>query len=411
MDPPTLEHRHLRSALEFAVLMSNEGRKRRPPLPFPPAMKKYLSMQRLPTAALGPLRRIIEADPDFRRRLAAGAVPELVDPIGILWYTRPDGWQDRVIELVEETERRERESDAQAGAQRERKRREAAEQVAVRARAEVVGLEARMAELTAELVLRRAEVTELESSNAELRTELIEARNETRHANDRATAAIRRVEQLTADRDRAESRRADAEEARDEVLADRVDAGVEAARLAEVSDLARQLAAQLSAMTEQTSGAGGNDRRRAERRALSLPGGVVGDSDAATEHLLRSGASVLVDGYNVSMLGWPDLPIGEQRRVLLDALENVGRRFGADIAVVFDGAGIAGTAADQRRLVRVVFSAEGVTADDVIRAEVARLPAARPVVVVTDDAEIVRDVRAMGANTVASGRFLATARR
>jgi predicted RNA-binding protein with PIN domain len=411
VDPPSLEHRHLRSALEFAVLMGNEGRKRRPPLPVPPAMKKYLSMQRLPTAALGPLRRIIEADPEFRRLLAAGAVPELVDPIGILWYTRPDGWQDRVAELVEEAERRERDSEARAGAQRERKRREAAEQVAARARAEVVGLEARVADLTAELDLRRSEVSELEAATAELRGELISARNETRHANDRAIAAIRRVEQLTADRDRAETRRADAEEARDEVLADRVGAGVEAARLAELTDLARQLAAQLTAVTEQASGAGGDTRRTAARRALALPGGVVGDSDAATEHLLRSGASVLVDGYNVSMQGWPDLAIGEQRRVLLDVVENVGRRFGADLTVVFDGADIAGAATDQRRLVRVVFSAEGVTADDVIRAEVARLPSSRPVVVVTDDAEIVRDVRAMGANTVASGRFLATARR
>ena len=30
-----VEHRHLRSAIEFAVLIATEGQKRRPPLNFP----------------------------------------------------------------------------------------------------------------------------------------------------------------------------------------------------------------------------------------------------------------------------------------------------------------------------------------------------------------------------------------
>ena len=120
---------------------------------------------------------------------------------------------------------------------------------------------------------------------------------------------------------------------------------------------------------------------------------------------------MIVDGYNVAKLGWPELELAVQRRVLLDAVENLARRLGCDITVVFDGAGVVGAASDQRRLTRVVFSPEGVIADDVIRAEVARLPATRHVVVVTNDAEIVRDVRAKGANTVSSDRFLVQARR
>ena len=66
---------------------------------------------------------------------------------------------------------------------------------------------------------------------------------------------------------------------------------------------------------------------------------------------------------------------------------------------------------DQRRLVRVVYSPEGVIADDVISSEVARLPATRHVVVVTNDKAVVTDVRAMGANTVSSDRFVALAKR
>ena len=97
--------------------------------------------------------------------------------------------------------------------------------------------------------------------------------------------------------------------------------------------------------------------------------------------------------------------------MLLDAIENLARRFGSDITVVFDGADVdrrhAPTGAGSSAC---VFSPTDVIADDVIRDEVRRLPAARPVVVVTNDQQIVRDVRAMGANTIASEQLLALIR-
>jgi predicted RNA-binding protein with PIN domain len=133
---------------------------------------------------------------------------------------------------------------------------------------------------------------------------------------------------------------------------------------------------------------------------------VLGDSEAAAEYLLRSGASVLVDGYNVAKLAWPDLDLAGQRVVLLDAIENLVKRFGSDMTVVFDGADITGATADGRRVLRVVYSPADVIADDVIRDEVRRLPATRQVVVVTNDREIVHDVRAMGANTMSSDQLL-----
>jgi len=77
------------------------------------------------------------------------------------------------------------------------------------------------------------------------------------------------------------------------------------------------------------------------------------------------------------------------------------------VTVVFDGASVVGAHSARRRLVRVVYSPEGTIADDVIRDEVRRLPTSRAVVVVTNDAEIVRDVRAEGANTVRSDDLLA----
>ena len=53
--PRGLEHRHLRSALEFAVAIVREGQKLRPPLKYPAALKPYLKASRLPSTALGPL--------------------------------------------------------------------------------------------------------------------------------------------------------------------------------------------------------------------------------------------------------------------------------------------------------------------------------------------------------------------
>jgi predicted RNA-binding protein with PIN domain len=201
--------------------------------------------------------------------------------------------------------------------------------------------------------------------------------------------------------------RGTAEGVRDAVLADRAVLAAERSELARLAASAASLAEQLAALASPPASGRPTPARR---KALPLPGGVMGDSDAAGEYLLRSGASVLVDGYNVTKLAWPDLDLAGQRIVLLDALENLVKRFGSDVTVVFDGADVTGATADRRRVVRVVYSPEGVIADDVIRDEVRRLPASRPVVVVTNDRAIVHDVRALGANTMSSDQLLSLLR-
>ena len=143
-----IEHRRLRSAIEFAVAIADAGQRLRPPLASPAELKPFLRQPRVPSAALGKLRRAIEADDEFRRRLAAGALPELVDPIGIEWLRRDDGWEDRVAELVELAEEDERRADGAAALRRAERRRDAAEQATVRTRAELVALRARLEELT-----------------------------------------------------------------------------------------------------------------------------------------------------------------------------------------------------------------------------------------------------------------------
>jgi predicted RNA-binding protein with PIN domain len=408
--PGALEHRHLRSALEFVVQIIQEGQKLRPPLNYPAALKPYLKTSRLPATALGPVRRILEADEAFRSRIAAGAVPELVDPIGIQWLQRPEGWPERIAGLLDDAADEAARADAAAALQREARKREAAEQVAARSRAEMLALQQRVSALLGEIDQLRADLIKAHDSSVESKAELIDARNELRHANDRATAAVSKFERADAERAAAVAARQSAEGVRDSVIADRAAAVVEAAELAGLAAVAQDLAEHLASLSSPPGDRKGS-AAAPRRRALPLPGGVAGDSDAATEFLVRSGATVLIDGYNVAKLGWPALALEMQRQVLLDAVENIARRYGSDLTVVFDGAGVIGASSDQRRLVRVVYSPEGVIADDVIRSEVTRLPASRHVVVVTNDKAIVADVRAMGANTVSSDRFVSLAKR
>ena len=79
--------------------------------------------------------------------------------------------------------------------------------------------------------------------------------------------------------------------------------------------------------------------------------------------------------------------------------------------VVFDGADVGPVRPPRRRRVAVRFSPAAVLADDVIREIVAGLPAADPVIVVTNDRAVAHDVRAAGANVVTSDGLLAVARR
>lgn len=407
MTTPAIEPRHLRSALEFAVLMAVEGQKFKPPLAFPAGLRKYFGSNRIPTASLAAIMRIIERDDAFRTRIAVGALPELVDPIGRLWLERPEGWQADVERLAVEADAEEEAAGAERRLRKAERRREAAEQAAARTRAELVGLTDQVRDRDQVIDGLRSDVRKLSEELAELRTELLDTRNETRHARDREAAAIEKLAAAEAARSEAVAAQDVAEHVRDDALADRAAVAAERSELARLAASAAALAEQLASVA---SPAPVGRRPEVRRRPLAMPGGVLGTSTAAAEFLLRSGASVLVDGYNVAKLAWPRLDLEGQRVVLLDAIENLVKRFGSDITVVFDGADVAGAAADRRRVVRVVFSPAGITADDVIRDEVGRLPASRQVVVVTNDQEIVTDVRSMGANTMSSDQLAALMR-
>ena len=401
----SIDHRWLRSAIEFAVAIAAEGQKVKPPIAYPAVLKPFLRAPRIPSGELGRLRRAIEADPEFRRRLSAGALPELVDAIGIEWLRRDEGWEERLAGLVAEREDASAQAGDESALRRAERRREAAEHAAARTRAELVALQARCEELTAQLATARDAGRGAQGDVEGVRAELAAARRDARHANDRAVAARERLAGVEAMRDAAIQRAEAAEAQRDALLADRAERGgieVSGAQVVELRDLARSargLADRLASLIEVGA---------ARRVPLSLPGGVARDSQRATEHLLRTpGALVLVDGYNVAKLAWPAEDLAHQRQRCLDLVDDVARRFGSDITVVFDGADVVGAHAARRRMSRVVYSKPGVTADDVIRAEVTAAPVERAVVVVTNDQAIRRDVAAAGANWLTSDALIA----
>ncbi len=141
----------------------------------------------------------------------------------------------------------------------------------------------------------------------------------------------------------------------------------------------------------------------------SPPSGVSGRvvDPAALDRLLALPlVHLVVDGYNVTKTGYPDLTLSDQRDRLIGQLAALHARTGAELTVVFDGAAVVAVPITTSRGVRVLFSDPGVLADDVIRALVAAEPVGRPVVVVTSDRAVAESVRRCGAHPVPSAVFL-----
>ncbi|WP_100445629.1 NYN domain-containing protein [Glycomyces xiaoerkulensis] len=113
------------------------------------------------------------------------------------------------------------------------------------------------------------------------------------------------------------------------------------------------------------------------------------------DHLLSlPNPHLIVDGYNVTMSAWGDtLTLEQQRNRLVQALGAIAAQTNAEITVVFDGSDPIFGAKPSARGVRVLFSAKGEIADDVV-VDLARVePKGRPVVVVSSDREVAERAR------------------
>jgi predicted RNA-binding protein with PIN domain len=128
--------------------------------------------------------------------------------------------------------------------------------------------------------------------------------------------------------------------------------------------------------------------------------------------MLRTrGVVLVVDGYNVSMAGWPGASAAEQRDLLVSGLSALHLRLRCDSVAVFDGADVEGVQPPRRPGVRIVFSAAGEGADPVVVREAAGPAPGVPVVVASSDAWVRRESERTGAVVVPGPTLLEVLRR
>jgi predicted RNA-binding protein with PIN domain len=227
-------------------------------------------------------------------------------------------------------------------------------------------------------------------------------------------AARRSVAAMQAERDR-ERERADLATRRAERAVAQTETARQAAREARAADDIR-----LALLLDTVAGAAAGLRRElalgdAPASDGPLPadliqGGSVlpsgsgrADDPAALDRLLAlPAAHLVVDGYNVTKTGYPNLTLSDQRTRLIGQLAALAARTAVEITVVFDGAAVVAVPTTTSRGVRVLFSEPGVLADDVIRSLVAAEPEGRPVIVVTSDQAVAASARRSGAHSVPS---------
>ncbi|PRX48532.1 putative RNA-binding protein with PIN domain [Prauserella shujinwangii] len=236
---------------------------------------------------------------------------------------------------------------------------------------------------------------EAERAQTERDTELSAMADKLERERQRAAAERARAERAVAD---AEIARQSAREARD---ADEV-------RLALLLDTLGGAVAGLR--RELSVGEAGQGRRRPADvvRGASTGGGAgqVRDAAGLDRLLALPNVHLVVDGYNVTKTGYPELTLADQRERLASQLSALAARTGAEITAVFDGAAVTSVPTAAPRGVRVLFSDPGVQADDVIRALVDAEPGGRPLIVATSDRAVAESVRSAGAHPVASAVLL-----
>jgi len=466
-DPLTsAELTQLRPAIEAAFFVARTGADATPTVAPPAALRPFLSFRRLSNRALERALRVLDEDEEFRNRVRDAVDVDDVGEAGWLFLDRPPGWQERLEGLVDDAAR---EVDgAEAVEQAARLGRELSR--AVDERDEAFDRARAAAEERDRVVVERddersrrtdaeARVADLEGSLDSARRERadavrdlkgLEARaaarlEELRQAQDALAAARRQVDELASgEADLTEE--ADAEVGPEPVapelptspaadlsldraaLARAVEQAAEAATL-----LSAALAAAAAALADGSGASSGpvlvvddgddpsaptdpvvdvraGDDRRARRQPTPLPIGVFDDSPEAALHLLRTpGATLSVDGYNVSLAGWPTLALSAQRNRLVDALGSLAARTRCTVVVVFDGADVgAGLPGESRpRGVQVRFTPPDVEADDELLALIDALPPTRPVIVASSDRRVADGARRRGANSISSQQLLA----
>jgi predicted RNA-binding protein with PIN domain len=357
--------------------------------------------------------RVGESLPDLVAALEAGKVPAAADPVevaAVAYLLRSPGWTDLVAAADEHMERvaaaTETTQNAEALARLQESlaaaRAQGREELA-RVRDELEAARAETAAVARELREEKGARRRAERVAAEAEARAAEAVEEAAATTAAAEAEVRRVKARLAEAETAveNARRAaregrSAEDVRLRLLLDTV---VDAA-----AGLRRELA--LPPVTDRPADL--IDAAAPDAHAAASERTLLSDDPAVLDRLLTlPQVHLIVDGYNVTKTGYPDLSLERQRNRLVGGLQALAARSGAEVTCCFDGATVAGRVPSlSGRGVRVLFSKPGEIADELIRRLVQAEPTGRPVVVVSSDREVADGVRRMGARTVASAALV-----
>jgi predicted RNA-binding protein with PIN domain len=348
-----------------------------------------------------------------------------------LWAVEPRGHAYGLGVVHARYERRQQEKEALTGAQADARAREEHEEARRRSDAARMTAQAELErveqELREERRARRLRETQAsaEAASARRTAEGVAAQLEQAHAavsaaQARATREARRAQELEQD---VRALRAEV----DELRGGSAQPAAQARALERAADLARKLSTTIDELargaqaappakrsrTRAPKQAGDSPRAPSRRTAPDLPGGVVADSVPGVDAMLRTqGVALIVDGYNVAKRAWPDATPGDMRERLALALAALHARTGCSSTIVFDGDQTGGASVPvlRRRGLRVLFSAPGEEADDVVVREVARQPKRVPVVVASSDMWVREHAEKEGAVVVGADTLLAVTR-
>ncbi|HKC29773.1 MAG TPA: NYN domain-containing protein [Jatrophihabitans sp.] len=353
---------------------------------------------------------IAESSPGLTEAIRTGSSTTAADPIDVAvvaYLVRPQGWE-RIVVAANQRWAAERSA---ATGQRDEIERLRAEVADLRAQAK--GEPARVrAAIAAAAEAERDEIASLRKALRE-RTRELRAAERDRDAARAAEDELRtRLDAQAAAHEkelrRQRGRQAEAERSAESARRDsRTERDVDDARLWLLIDTLVQAATgvrrELSLAPPEMRPA--DAVNSAQRSGASGRG--AGDPAGLDRLLALPNVHVVIDGYNVTKSGYGDLSLAEQRKRLVGALAPLAAQSGAEITVAFDGGQRPPAQPATPRGVRVLFSAPGEIADDLIRRLVDAEPPGRPVVVVTNDRQVISDTARSGAWSVPSQVLLA----
>lgn len=453
----------LADALDWTLVELRHGATETPRRDPPPRLAQLLAFRRFPPTARRLLRDAL-ADDDLRERVAARAADD--DELGRaswLFLNRPDGWE---IDYAGEIDARRRDpaltasdtpsdtaSDAQSPAPSDPA--SASETAAEALRAELIELRSRNDELARTLDDAAERIAELEG-DAE------SARRTRRELTEQKRIAARLGAELATARGDAtrfgaelEDARLDLAAVRDQLEKARAGTTPPAPSAPEVptavvewfvagASILEQLGADVAPNLDDkgvgraptvTPGTGATSRdadgpsgaRVSRRRTRNPPDGQQPGRDRADRtvrprpnpgpgRVLESAAGlrdsvkdptlvVLVDGYNVAKLSWPQLGLAQQRHALIDAVGALLPPTGATCVIVFDGDDEVWAPTPSSRHVSVRFTPTGREADDEILDSIGSIPLDRAVLVISSDRRVRDGASRRGAAAVPAERF------